>query len=172
MNKFWMALFAAAISAATAHAGCDNPLAVFINDKPVPKKPDKVIDLEMPETAEGGEFYVYFGKNKKPERIIRYDYGETFRIITKLSIGAPQDVFIARTREIYNIPFPLAGSKTVRTETDFFEYCAGKSAVAPTELPLSSDDPKIAQDVIDQAFKVDEIQPVLKDAGLKRLTSQ
>jgi hypothetical protein len=160
-----------AITPVAANAMCDNPKASLVHDKPLPKKPDKIVDLENPESAEGGEFYVYFGKNKKPERIVRYDYGETFRIITTLSIGAPKDVYLARTKEIYNIPFSLADSKTVRAETDYFDYC-GDRPKKESDPEFASDDPAPVQAAIDEAFKVDEIQATLKAAGLKPLTSQ
>jgi hypothetical protein len=171
MYKLFLTTVILAITPVAANAVCDNPKASFIHDKPLPKKPDKIVDVENPVSAEGGEFYVYFGRHKKPESIVRYDYGETFRIITTLSIGAPKDVYLARTKEIYNIPFPLAGSKTIRAETDYFDYC-GDRPKKQSDPEFASDDPAPVQAAIDEAFKVDEILATLKASGLKPLTSQ
>jgi hypothetical protein len=171
MNKFILAALMFGLATSTVNAGCEDSNAYRISEKPVPEKPDQVVDMEAPESVEGGEFYIYFGANKKPERIFRFDYGETFRLITKLSIGAPNDVFIARTKQIYNMPFTIPGSKTVREETDFYDFCAG-TLVTSTDPDLGAENPKAVQDVIDEYFKAVEIQPAMKVSGLKPLISQ
>jgi hypothetical protein len=167
-------IFVAAIlglAATPLFAGCEISKAFSIHEKPVPEKPDQVVDLQQPESTDGGEFYIYFGENKKPERIFRFDYGETFNLVTKLSIGAANDVFIARTKHIYNMPYAIPGSKTVREETDFYDFCAG-TFVTSTDPDLGVESPQAVQDVINEYFKASEIQPALKASGFKPLTSQ
>jgi hypothetical protein len=168
MNKFWMALFAAAISAATAHAGCEDSKAFFVNEKPLPQKADTEVELQNQESAEGGSFYFYFAKNKKPERIIRVDYGETGRRTTKLSIGASNDLMFTNTFEYYNVPITEPGSMTVREESDFYFFCDGKLVQAP-DADLTTDYAKAAQATVDSVLKAPEIQSQLKAANIKPL---
>jgi hypothetical protein len=157
-----------AFCTARALAGCEDSKAYFLNERPLPEKADNEIELAEFESTEGGAFSIYLNANKKPDRIVRTDFGETGRRVTKLVIGAPNDVMITSTLEHYNVPITQTGSFTNREETDFYYFCDGKLQQEP-EAAMDNDYAKAAKEAADMFFSKAELQDQLKATGITPL---
>jgi hypothetical protein len=161
MGKIPLSVFAILLSTSWVAAGCEDSKAYFVNEKLLPEKADLEIDLEEQESHEGGAFFVYLDKKKKPERIVRIDFGLTGRLLTKIAIGAPNDIMITVTKQNYNVPFTEPGSMTVHEESDFYFFCDGKLLQEPG-AESTSDYAKAAREGADTLFKSQEIASQLK----------
>lgn len=156
MTVISLSVLALLVSTSIAAAGCEDSKSYFINEKPLPEKSDAQVDVAVQESAEGGEFNIYFSKTKKPERILRTDFGESGQTIVTLSIGAPNDILITQQKVIYSVPFTQPGSFVSRIETDYYFFCDGK-LTQPPDFGPTSDYYKAAKSLADAMFKAPEI---------------
>jgi hypothetical protein len=163
-----LTMFAFAFFVTHVFAGCEDSKAYFLNEKTLPEKADGEISLAESESAEGGTFSIYLNAKKKPDRIVRIDFGEAGRRVTKLVIGAPNDVMITSTLEHYNVPITQSGSFTNREETDFYYFCDGKLQQAP-EAAMDNSYAKAAKDAADLFFSKVELRDQLKATGITPL---
>jgi hypothetical protein len=169
--KFYTAALVFCMLTSPALAECLDASAYDVNEKPLPKKPDKEIEESVQVSAEGGGFEIYYNKSKKPERIVRTDFGESGRIIYTLSIGAKNNVMITAALHRYSVPFTEPGSVTIRIETDIYSYCDGKLEI-PGGFDTTSDYYKSAKETADLFFAAPELQAEIKKSGVMPLTWQ
>jgi hypothetical protein len=169
MTIIRLTMLAVLLSPSVASAGCEDSKAFFANEKPLPQKADQEIEVEVQESHEGGAYFIYLGANKTPERIIRMDFGLTGRLLTKLTIGAPNDIMISVTKQNYNVPFTEPGSMIVREETDFYFFCDGKLVDEPNADP-ASDYAKAAKQAAEMFTTSPEIATQMKATEIMPLT--
>ena len=156
-----------ALLSATAHAACDYDKASDAADLLLSNKADVEIEVSQQESTEGGEWLIYFDKNKVPQNIQRTDYGEMGRITYRLSPGIAGNFLLSSREESYAVPFTEQGSFTIREAIEHFQFCDGKLDL-PQEWSLDSPYAISARNITDFFFTAKEIASYINAAKLKQ----
>jgi hypothetical protein len=168
MKTTALTVFMLSCLAIPTHAGCEDSKAYFLNEKALPEKADSEIEAKDFESTDGASYFIYLNADKKPDRIVRIDFGEMGRNVTKLIVGTPTDVMLESSKEFYNVPYTMPGSFTVRRESVFYFFCNGKLQ-QESEADPNSEYAKSAKIVAESFFGKSEIKKELEQSGIKPL---
>lgn len=145
---------------------CDGGPLFELMDKPLPAQAGETFDVAEVQSTEGGEWNVFFGSDgKSVQNLVRQDYGEGGRRVTRLIVSTPEAYAIRDTTFRYSAPNYVSGATTIREETDIFVFCAGKLYLPQEDFGLDPEYQKKAAEAL-KTFDAPEVAKYV--AGLKR----
>lgn len=166
MKLLISALLLATVGSAAQAGNCQTTEAERILSLPRPVEPDQVLEVSEQQSVEGGQWSIYLGKNKKPDRIFRTDFGESGRTEHAIASGGNGTFVIRKTHFRYNVPSYVEGSAVIREETDYYRFCEGRLFL-PTGWENDGAHLKAAHEASSQFFSAPEIGKAVISAGLK-----
>jgi hypothetical protein len=161
-----LALFAGSVSAMAEE--CHMADAYGLHLQILPEDADKSFPSKITERVDGATWDIYFGKDKKPQRIVHTDYGEAGRDERKLTVSDGRSYIITVHNYEYSATRDYIDSNTIRETIDRYVFCNAK-----LELPEGWELDKSDMEYVDAArkaaaffFASDEIAEQIKQAGL------